>query len=566
MEKRVFLAIFLSFVVLAIYQTIVPSTPPAKPASAQVVVPTASDASPTSAATPTPSVDPAQAAQAAQQTAGALPVVADASARDIIVETDTVRAVFSSAGGTLRSWKLKKYLEGTEPLELVPVALPPSFPAPFTLATDDATISRTLATALFKPSADSLALGSSPGTLSFEYRDQSGLNVRKTFYFQPEGKAYVVKVEASVDLAGASRPVTLVWGPGLGLGYAPEGSRSQPVRAVQFQNDKVAYLTASNLAKQAHYEGAMRFAGVEDQYFLSAVLPGTERVVMDYEPVTQPVPNDAQARTRAFVSYRVSAPGSISVPFFMGPKDFDILRNVDPYLVRAIEFGMFDVIVVPLLLALKWINGYLGNYGWSIIALTVLINLVIFPLRHRSMVSMKKMQAVQPEMKAIQDRYAKYKMTDPERQKMNQEVMALYKAKGVNPASGCLPMLLTLPILFAFYAMLSAAIELRGAPFLGWIHDLARHDPFYITPVLMGATQFWQMRLSPTTADPIQQKMFMLMPIIFTVSFLWAPAGLVLYWFTSNLLAIGQQYLTNRIIAAPARPLPRVKSGGAGKS
>jgi YidC/Oxa1 family membrane protein insertase len=180
------------------------------------------------------------------------------------------------------------------------------------------------------------------------------------------------------------------------------------------------------------------------------------------------------------------------------------------------------------------------------------------------MVSMKKMQAVQPEVKAIQDRYAKYKLTDPERQKMNQEMMALYKQKGVNPASGCVPMLLTLPVLFAFYAMLYAAIELRGAPFAGWIHDLSRHDPLYITPVLMGLSMFWQQRMMPTTADPIQQKMFLLMPVIFTVSFLWAPAGLVVYWFSSNLLAIGQQYLTNRLIAAPARSSASRRAGGSG--
>jgi YidC/Oxa1 family membrane protein insertase len=183
------------------------------------------------------------------------------------------------------------------------------------------------------------------------------------------------------------------------------------------------------------------------------------------------------------------------------------------------------------------------------------------------MVSMRKMQTLQPEIKSIQERYAKYKLTDPERQKMNQEMMALYKQKGVNPASGCVPMLLTMPILFAFYAMLSVAIELRGAPFIGWIHDLSRHDPYYVTPVLMGLTQFLQMKMTPTTADPIQQRMFMLMPLIFLVTALWFPAGLVLYWFVSNLLAIGQQYLTNHIIGAPVRPAVAVRaksSGGSG--
>ena len=163
--------------------------------------------------------------------------------------------------------------------------------------------------------------------------------------------------------------------------------------------------------------------------------------------------------------------------FYVGPKDFDQLAAVDRSLVRAINFGMFAVLVVPLLRSLNWVNGFVGNYGWSIIILTILINAVMFPLRHKSVVSMRKMQEIQPEAKAIQDRYAKLKSTDPAKQKMNQELMALYRERGVNPASGCVPMLLTLPVLLAFYSLLSTAIELRGAPFFGWIHDLSRHDP-----------------------------------------------------------------------------------------
>jgi YidC/Oxa1 family membrane protein insertase len=161
------------------------------------------------------------------------------------------------------------------------------------------------------------------------------------------------------------------------------------------------------------------------------------------------------------------------------------------------------------------------------------------------------MQDLQPQMKAIQDRYAKYKITDPERQKMNQEVMELYKSKGVNPASGCVPMLLTMPFLFAFYSMLSQAIELRGAEFGGWIHDLAAHDPYYITPLLMGATMVWQAKITPTTADPTQQKIMMFMPFMFTFIFLGQPSGLAIYWFVSNLWGIGQQYFTNYLIGPP---------------
>jgi YidC/Oxa1 family membrane protein insertase len=171
------------------------------------------------------------------------------------------------------------------------------------------------------------------------------------------------------------------------------------------------------------------------------------------------------------------------------------------------------------------------------------------------MVSMKKMQAIQPEMKAIQDRYAKYKATDPEKQKMNQEIWQLYKSKGVNPASGCVPMLLTMPVLLAFYSLLSQAIELRGAPFMWWITDLSARDPTYIFPVLMGGTMFWQQKMMPAAADPVQRKIFLAMPIVFTLLFLSMPSGLVIYWMVSNILTIGQQVLTNRIIGGrtPAR-------------
>jgi YidC/Oxa1 family membrane protein insertase len=186
---------------------------------------------------------------------------------------------------------------------------------------------------------------------------------------------------------------------------------------------------------------------------------------------------------------------------------------------------------------------------------------------------MRKMQEIQPEAKAIQERYAKLKATDPAKQKMNQELMALYRERGVNPASGCVPMLLTLPVLLAFYSLLTISIELRGAPFFGWIHDLSQPDPFYVTPVLMGATQFWQMRLTPQTGvDPAQQKLMQFMPVMFMFFFLWAPAGVVLYWFVSNVWAIGQQYATNYIIGPPnvrtVRPAAerRVKRVGGGRT
>ncbi len=539
MEKRVFLAILLSFAVLAIYQSVFP---PVRPTPAAIDQPASA---PQQAAAPAPAA-PAPVAPTAA------PIVADATAREVVVETDAVRAVFSTAGATLVSWQLKNYLENGEPLELLPTDIPAEVPRAFDISTNDPALSRTLATALYRPSADGLTLGSAPGQLAFDYRDESGLNVRKTFYFQPEGRPYVLKVEAAVDQGGASRPVTVSSGAVVGTGQEDGGFYHVSVRAVQEIDGDADHLSADDLSEQARYEGTFAFAGVDNQYFLVAVLPGNEPVRLDYTAIPLPALPGTTADGRGLMNFDVSVPGSFALPYYLGPKEFSTLREARTELVRAIDFGFLAPIVVVLLQALKWVHGFVGNWGWAIVVLTLIINIIIFPLRHRSMVSMKKMQALQPQVKAIQERYAKYKVTDPERQKMNQEMMGLYREKGVNPVAGCVPMLLTLPVLFAFYSLLSAAIELRGAPFFGWITDLSRHDPLYITPVLMGVSMLVQQRMMPTTADPIQQKVFLLMPVIFTVSFLWAPSGLVVYWFVSNILAIGQQTLTNRMIGATA--------------
>jgi YidC/Oxa1 family membrane protein insertase len=292
---------------------------------------------------------------------------------------------------------------------------------------------------------------------------------------------------------------------------------------------------------------------------------------VEYAPVT--VAGDANTQ-RNFLSLAIRyEKGPRDAQFFVGPKELEGLRAVDPQLVYAINFGMFDFLVVPLLQSLKWVHEYVGNYGWAIIILTLLINLVLFPLRHKSLVSMRKMQSIQPQVKAIQDRYADLKVTDPARQKMNTEIMNLYREKGANPASGCVPMLLTMPVLFAFYSMLSQAIELRGADFGFWIHDLSIKDPYYVTPLLMGVTMFWQQWMAPTTADPMQARMMMFMPVVFTVMFLGFPSGLAIYYLVTNLFQIGQQYFTNWLIGPPpvaqaARPPAerRLKNVGASRT
>ena len=391
--------------------------------------------------------------------------------------------------------------------------------------------------------------------------------------FEIEPSSYILTYRMSVSVGDRAVSPAIEWGPAVGDSGNETSRYVKKPEGLMFANGKVQRLTPKDIAKQAAYDGDYRYAGVDDHYFMAtALFPGAAR--MTYQAVSVPPAAGSKDASRDLVAYTI-APANAAAPlkFFIGPKDFDILSGIDRDLVRAIDFGMFAVLVVPLLRSLEWVHGYAGNYGWSIIILTIIINAIMFPLRHKSVVSMRKMQEIQPEMKAIQDRYSKLKATDPGKQKMNQEMMALYKEKGVNPASGCVPMLLTMPVLFAMWALLSTAIELRGAPFTGWIHDLSLHDPLYITPVLMGLTQMWQQRITPATgADPTQQKMMMIMPVVFTGMFLWAPAGLAIYYGVTNLWGIGQQYLTNYLIGPPptrtVRPAAerRVKRAGSGKT
>ena len=579
MEKRVLLAIVLSFIVLYGYQAMFP--PPELPPADQQQQGQPQDAKAAAGASPQveaaqPGAPPSAAAQDAKPEAPSTPqaLVADDAERDIVVENASVRAVFSTRGAVLKSWRLKKYLNAAqEPTELVPQDVNGSTPKPFTMSVDDAALSKVLAGALYKPSAPSLNLTDAPQTLTFDYKDASGLEVQKRFDFHPQSP-YVVHLSATVRRGGADLVPTIQWGPAIGTALDVNArSYHAPPQPMYYTNGDEYRIGAGDVAEIANQQGTYGFAGVDDHYFLAAVVNPQGQIALNYRVVAMPARAQGEDPPPPYISWSVKFAGQPSgAQFFFGPKDYDVLGAVDPDLRRSIHFGMFSLLVVPLLRALKWINIYIGNYGWSIIALTVLINLVMFPLRHKSVVSMRRMQEIQPEVKAIQDRYAKLKMTDPARQKMNTELMELYRSRGVNPASGCVPMLLTLPVLFAFYAMLSVAIELRGAPWIGWVKDLSVHDPLFILPVIMGVTQFIQTKMTPTTADPMQQRVMLFMPLIFMFMFLWFPVGLVLYWTVANIWAIGQQAVTNRIIGpAPQRSVRppaerKVKAAGGGKT
>ncbi len=566
MDKKFLLAILLCFLVLYGWQALFPPPKPTPPPQAQpqkVTSAPSGNAAPATQPAPTDQTPPAI-EQAAK------PIVASAAAQDVVVENPFVRAHFNTRGGTLHSWQLLKYQDGLgKPLELVPQNIPDAA-KPFTLEVDDQAVSAKLRDALFKPDRESLTIGSESAQLTFEYRD-ANVVARKTFTFLP-AHPYVMQFTAEVTHNGQELNPTVLWGPALGTGIISHGmSYAPPPQPIFYRDGKVNRIAIKNIDQHRQEQGAFGFAGVDDHYFLSAVIPSGQTVEVRYDPILPSV--EGGAESLQFISWKMhGASAPKDVQFFFGPKDLDVLQSIKPDLVRSIDFGMFDWLVVPLLRALKWLNGYIHNYGWSIIALTVLINLVMFPLRHKSVVSMRKMQEIQPQIKAIQDRYAKLKITDPAKQNMQKEVMDLYRQHGANPASGCVPMLLTLPVLIAFYAMLAVAIELRGAPFMGWIKDLSAADPFYVTPILMGISMFIQQKMTPSSADPIQQKMMLFMPIMFTGMLMRAPSGLVIYWTVSNVWGIGQQLITNRLIGPPVQHTVRppaerqLKAAGAGKS
>ena len=577
MERRVLIAITLSFLVLFLFQRLVmpppEETPPAATPETQGV---AMGGKPSAPALPAPGSMAALTQSSNQSAAIAAPAavapvapnaptvtVGETTDREIVVETTTVRATFTNRGGRLLHWVLKEYRnEDGSPLDLVPQSLGADVVKPFSLVVDDPALTERINNGLYRVSAPgNVDATATPQTITFAMSASDGLSVTKTFAVEPRG--YLVTVSTVVQLRRARLNPVIHWGPGLGdeIAHRPLSSFFSPNSIVPAQPmiykdgsvERVDHTTAGS------QEGLFRYAGASDHYFASLLLNHESPVPfrIDYAPVNVPIANEP-ARFATYMTYavRFQAPQERS-RFFFGPKAIDDLKAIDSELVRSIHFGIFSVLAVPLLGGLKWVHGFVGNWGWAIVVLTILINLAMFPLRHKSVVSMKKMQELQPQMKAIQERYAKYKVTDPERQKMNSEVMELYKSKGVNPASGCVPMLLTMPFLFAFYAMLSVAIEIRGADFFAWITNLSAPDPYFITPLLMGVAQFWQTKMTPTTADPAQQKIMMFMPIMFSFMSLSFPSGLVIYWLVSTVWTIGQQYATNYLIGAPAKRIAK---------
>ncbi len=499
MEKRALLAALLSAVVLVVWYSLFAPRPPAggKGSEERAV-----------AATPLASTTVAEASVVAP------PVVGKAE-EEITLEGDGVRAVVTSRGGVIRSLVLTGHRDARgEPLELV----------------GDAEV-RPLTLAAEGPWNHGLhAVERQQNGVTLRWSDGEGTWVEKSVVGGGGRYAFTVRVR------GGGRAVAegLIVASGLrGGGKEAKGgfARSGAVVGVA---GKVKRVDTAKLKEAERFGAGVGFAGVEDQYFLVCVLPERPGVT-------------AVVRPGRGVVVEGGGEGVEGV-LFAGAKEHSVLKGYGRGLEQTISFGIFGFFSVAFLAVMRWIYGWSGNWGVAIVVLTAGIRLLLFPLTHKSTVAMRRMQRLQPKMKAIQERYKERAQRDPQvRQRMNQEIMQLYKQEGVNPMGGCLPTLVQLPILWALYTLFAYAIELRHAPFVLWIRDLSAKDPTYITPILMTASMVVQQKMAPQGGDPAQRRMFMLLPFVFGLMFMNFPAGLVLYWLVNNVLTIVQQVLTNRL-------------------
>ncbi len=558
-ERRLLVALALSLLLLTAYSYLF--SPTRRPQAVGSPRPGASVAPPAApAASPSPLPSPPRSAPGPSPVA--LPAKVDEKERRVEMTSADLSIAFTNRGGRVVSWKLLHFADGRgAPEEMVQAA--PTGPRPLDLETDDPALDARLREALFKPSTDSLRVDrGGPETVRFEFAE-GDLAAEKEITLSPRG--YLVRVKALVHRNGQPVGTKILWGPGVGNPSATdrEVQGYQPPQGVALGSGGVEIFPPAKLAPSGQALGAVVWAGVESHYFAALFVPPGTAGGVALRPVTLPAHEDGKPNLAPLVSVDL---GSAAEPalLYVGPKEYHEMTGAGHQLSRLVIWQMGDwigpPIVVPLMGLVRWVHSHVGNYGWSIVLVTILINLVMAPFRHYSIANGMKMAKISPEMKVIQERYRKVPLMDPKRQEMQEEMAALYAKHGMNMGTqmlvGCLPLLLTMPFLMGFYRVLSISIELRGAPFL-WIPDLSHKDPLYLTPVLMGLSMFAMQKMTPSTMDPAQQRMMTIMPIVFSAMFFGAAGGLNLYWLSSNLCAIVQQAITLRILRDPARAAAR---------
>jgi YidC/Oxa1 family membrane protein insertase len=550
MERRLLLVFALTFLVIVLFQPLLkkyypqPATPQAQPQ--------------TQAQAPVPPSPVASAAEVVRPRKAGAPTAASKQAStesEVVVENDLYRVTFTNKGAQVKSWILKKFKDDKgAPLELVNKAASERYGYPLSLWTYDESLRGQLNSALYVTSSSGKL--TAPAELTFEYGGQD-LVVRKVFRFDD---SYVVRVETSVISKDSTVSAFPAWPAGFGdeislAGYA--ASR------IDYQlNRDIKRLAIKSVSGGNTLPAPFDWMGVVDQYFAAVFIPDdpANAVAVTLRNAID-IPKDPKSTTQETTKTDVlgvgvgNLRGPTVARLYVGPKQLHTLETVvvpaigdAPADLRGlVNFGFFGVIARPLFLWLQWTYKYVGNWGWAIVIQTLIINLALLPLRVSSMKSALKMQKIQPQMNAIKEKYKKYGMRDPRRQEMNTEIGALMKEQGVSPVGGCLPMLIQMPFLFAYYAMLGSALDLRQASWL-WIKDLSSADPYLILPILIIITGLATQRMTPQAGmDPSQQKMMnVMMPVMFGFISYRLAAGLCLYWCEGSLIAIVQQFIMNR--------------------
>jgi YidC/Oxa1 family membrane protein insertase len=574
-ERRLLIVVVLTFVVLVVSQALLKkyAPPPAEP-------PQNKSAQTQPATTPPPSAPAAIIPKLPSST-----VTKQASTEtETVIENDLYKIAFTNRGAQVKSWILKKFDNDAQngPLDLVNAAAAQKFGYPLSLWTYDEALRNRLTSALYVASNEGNL--TAPATITFEYADQD-LVVRKTFRFD---HTYVLNVETSVLYKGAEIFAPPAWPAGFGDqgGELPVPARPGKYNAaaygasgIDYHNDAstersgyiffpnyVTRLPVKSVSGGNTIKGPFEWAGAGDQYFTAIFIPDDPKTVamvtlrnaMDIPQTPGFNPVGAGSKDTANVDVLGAAVGSLQGPtterMYVGPKELAVLdavpvptiKNDSPDLRGIVNFGWWGILSRPLFLWLKWTyNHIVHNWGWAIVIQTFIITILLLPLRITQMKSMLKMQRIQPQIKNIQEKYKKYSLRDPRKAAMNEEISALYKKESVNPAGGCLPLLIQFPFLIAYYRMLGVALELRHAHWL-WITDLSASD--WVLPLLMVVSMVVMQRMTPQAGmDPAQQKMMtVMMPLMMGFIFFKLAAGLNLYYTESNLISIAQQAVMNR--------------------
>jgi len=486
-------------------------------------------------------------------------IVPKVGEKEIKIDTPLYKAIFTNVGPTIRSFELKEYFKTTDPdsplIELV------SFEkdmGDFLLINFEESSINQNEKITYRVDQETIRLGpeSSPKDLVFNSKTLNGLSIKQTFRFFPDQ----YKIELCIDVVNQSaEPVKGTFKADLkAIPPKEKASYYSYVGLALLLDDDLKEVEIEKTSEEEVLRGQIDWIAYEDDFFISAVIPekqtkGTFEGHLLNSGILQ------GTYLPPSISLMPSQQASSRYTLYFGPRDLSLLKQCGKNLDRAVNFGWTDIIARPLLYTLRFFYQYIHNYGVSIIFLTILVKILFWPLTHKSYKSMKEMQKLQPIMAKMREKYKN------DKQKLNKEMMGLYKTYKVNPMGGCLPMIVQLPVFFALFRVLGSAIELRHAPFMLWINDLSAPDrlfnfpftiPFMSPPygipvltLLMGASMFLQQKMTPTPGDPTQAKIMMFLPIIFTFMFINFPSGLVLYWFVNNILSIGQQY---RIYKKPA--------------